>query len=101
MGVFGRKQAYLKLLSHRLKCIECNNLWWPKLSFMDGKHSSIRSFALTVIDLLRFGTIKDVANYLNVGWDLVKNIHKSKLQRLYKRMPIQKIKYLGIEEFSL
>ena len=101
MGPLGRKHAILHVLLHRLKCVECHNLWWPKLSFMDGKHRYTRSFALTVLDLLRFGTIKDVANFLHVGWDVIKNIHKSKLQRLYKRMPIHKIKYLGIDEFSL
>lgn len=101
MGPIGRKQAILNVLLHRLKCVECNNLWWPQLSFMDGKHRYTHSFALTALDLMRFGTIKDVANYLHVGWDVIKNIHKSKLQRLYKRMPIYKIKYLGIDEFSL
>lgn len=101
MGPLGRKQSLLKLQTHRLKCVECDNLWWPQLPFMNGKHHYTRSFALTALDLLRFGTIKDVANYLHVGWDMIKNIHKSKLQRLYKKMPIHKIKYLGIDEFSL
>jgi len=101
MGLFGRKQAILQLQLHRLECVGCDNLWWPQLSFMVGKHRYTRSFAMTVLDLLRFGTIKDVANYLHVGWDLIKEIHKSKLKTLYKKMPIEKIKYLGIDEFSL
>lgn len=101
MSPLGRKQSVLKLLLHRLQCIECKKLWWPQLPFMDGKHRYTRSFALTVLDLLRFGTIKDVAHYLQVGWDLVKNIHKAKLQNLYRKMPIGKIKYLGIDEFSI
>ena len=101
MSPVGRKQSLLKLFLHRLKCIECNKLWWPQLPFMDGKHRYTRSFALTVLDLLRFGTIRDVANYLNVGWDLVKEIHKTKLQNLYRKVPLHKIKYLGIDEFSL
>ena len=68
---------------------------------MIGKHRYTRSFALTALDLLRFGTIKDVANYLRVGWDTIKQIHKSKLQSLYKKIQVHKIKYLGIDEFSL
>ncbi len=51
---------------------------------MDGKYRYTRSFALTIFDLLRFGAIKDVANFLHVGWDVVKNIYKSKLQRFIK-----------------
>lgn len=101
MGHLGRKQALIQVHFHRLECVECGNLWWPQLSFMDGKHRYTRSFAATALDLLRFATIKDVANYLRVGWDLIKAIHKTRLQRLYKKMPIQKIKYLGIDEFSL
>ncbi len=101
MGPLGRKQSLLKLLLHRLQCIDCQKLWWPQLPFMDGKHRYTRSFALTALDLLRFGTIKDVAAYLHVGWDMIKKIHKSKLHRLYKKMPIHKVKHLGIDEFSL
>ncbi len=82
MGPHGRIQSILQLQFHRLKCVECNKLWCPRLSFMDGKHRYTRSFALTAIDLLRFGTIKDVANYMRVGWDMIKEIHKPKLQRL-------------------
>ena len=101
MGPFGRKQGLLQLQLHRLECIECGHLWWPRLSFMIGKHRYTRSFAMTALDLLRLGTIKDVANYLHVGWDVIKAIHKSKLQSLYKKMPVHKIEYLGIDEFSL
>jgi len=101
MGPLGRKQSLLKLLFHRLQCSECNKLWWPQLPFMDGKHRYTRSFALIALDLLRFGTIKDVAHYLRVGWDLIKDIHKTRLQSLYKKMPIKELKYLGIDEFSI
>jgi transposase len=68
---------------------------------MVGKRRYVRSFALTVLDLLRFGTIQAVAHYLKVGWDLVKEIHRSHLRRLYRRIPLQKIRCLGIDEFSL
>ena len=101
MGPLGRKQAILKLLFHRLQCSECNKLWWPQLPFMDGKHRYTRSLALIALDLLRFGTIQDVAHYLHVGWDLIKDIHKTRLQSLYKKMPIKELKYLGIDEFSI
>ncbi len=68
---------------------------------MVGKHRYTRFFAMTALDLLRFGTIKDVAHYLHVGWDLIKKIHKIKLQNRYRKMTIRKIRYLGIDEFSI
>ncbi len=76
MGPIGRKKCVLDLLLHRAQCCECSTLWWPTLPFMIGTHRFVRSFALTVLDLLKFGTIRSVAEFLGVGWDLVKNIHK-------------------------
>jgi len=73
---------------------------WPQPPFMTEKHRSVRSFALPVLDLLRFGTLRRVARYLGVGWDLVKDIPKSKLRLLYRSIPLPKVRYLGIDEFS-
>jgi transposase len=67
---------------------------------MIGTHRFVRSFALTVLDLLKFGTIRSVAEFLGVGWDLVKNIHKERLRFLYRKMPLHKVKVIGIDEFS-
>jgi transposase len=55
---------------------------------------------LTVLDMLKFGTIRSVAEYLGVGWDLIKNIHKERLQVLYRRIPVHKVEQIGIDEFS-
>ena len=101
MSPIGRKKCYLVLDFHRLKCVRCAHLWWPSMPFMTGKHRYIRSFALTVLDLLRFGTIRSVAHYLGVGWDMVKEIHKSKLRLLYRHIPLHKVRYIGIDEFSI
>ena len=49
---------------------------------------------MTVLDLLRLGTIKAVANYLRVGWDLVKDIHKSKLICSYRKISLAKVNTL-------
>jgi len=97
----GRKRSLLHLLLHRVQCKECGHLWWPRLSFMVGKHSYVRSFALQVIDLLKFGTIQDVAHFLGTGWDMVKNIHKMKLKSMYKSRPLKNVKYMGIDEFAI
>lgn len=101
MSPIGRKKCYLVLDFHRLNCVDCGNLWWPSFPFMRGKHRYVRSFALTALDLLRFGTIRSVAHYLGVGWDMVKEIHKSKLRVLYWKIPLHKVRYIGIDEFSI
>ena len=101
LGPVGRKRCFLVLSLHRIKCSTCGALWWPTLPFMVGKHRFTRSFALIVLDLLRFGTIRWVAEYLGVGWDMIKEIHKLKLQRLYRSIPLHKVRYIGIDEFSI
>ena len=86
---------------HRLQCTRCGCLWWPRLPFVKGKTRYTRSFALTVLDLLQFGTIRAVAEYLRVSWDLVKEIHKTWLAVRYRAIDLSEVWYLGIDEFSL
>ena len=101
MPPIGRKQAILELIMHRLQCKNCEHLWWPRLPFMLGTARYTRSFALTVLDLLRSWTISAVAKYLHVSWDVVKDIHKSRLATKYRRIDLKKVKYVGIDEFSI
>jgi len=54
-----------------------------------------------VLDLLKMGTISDVANHLGVSWDTVKDIHKTYLQERYKDLDLSNIEYLSIDEFAI
>ncbi len=101
MSPIGRKQAILELIMHRLQCKQCEHLWWPRLSFMQGNARYTRSFAMTVLDLLRSWTIRAVAQYLHVSWDVVKEIHKSKLLAKYRKINLKDVKYIGVDEFSI
>ena len=101
MPPLGRKQALLHVTLHRFECKSCGNIWWPQLPFVKGTARYTRSFALRVLDMLRFATIKAVANYLHVSWNMVKGIHQERLSRTYHRIRLTDIKYLGIDEFSI
>ncbi|MDH4317067.1 MAG: ISL3 family transposase [Desulfobulbaceae bacterium] len=101
MPPIGRKQGLLHVVMHRIQCKECNHLWWPNLSFAEGNARYTRSFAQTVLDLLSFGTIRSVAEYLRVSWDLIKNIHRSYLASKYRAIDLSDVKYLGMDEFSI
>jgi transposase len=96
----GRKRCVLELVMHRLYCKDCGFLFWPRLQFMHGNRRYTRSFALTVLDLLQFATIRAVADYLHVGWDMIKEIHKLKLTNIYKKQHLSSLTHLGIDEFS-
>ena len=66
-----------------------------------GNRRYTRSFALTVLDLLQFAAIRAVADYLNVGWDMIKEIHKIKLSRIYKKQGLSNLTYLGFDDGSV
>jgi len=97
----GRKRCVLNLIMHRICCKNCGCLSWSRLQFMDGNKRYTRSFALTVLDLLQFATIKALADYLHVGWDTIKQIHKQKLATIYRRQDFSDLIYMGIDEFSI
>ena len=101
MPPIGRKQSLLRVTMHRLQCKSCGSMWWPQLSFIKGTERYTRSFAQTALDMLRFATIKSVADFLHVSWNLVKNIHKHKLSKTYRRISLANVQYLGIDEFSI
>jgi transposase len=101
MPPIGRKQALLRVTMHRLKCKSCGKIWWPSLPFVKGKERYTRSFALTVLDMLRFATIKAVSDFLHVSWNVVKEIHKDKLSKTYRHISLTDVKYLGVDEFSI
>ena len=56
---------------------------------------------MKVLDLLRSWTIRAVAQYLHVSWDVVKDIHKARLTAKYRRINLKDVKYLGVDEFSI
>jgi hypothetical protein len=63
MSPVDHMQCYQVLDLHRLQCEACNAIWSSHLPFMIGKHRFVRFFALTVIDLFRFGTSRSLAHY--------------------------------------
>lgn len=71
------------------------------MPFVQSKKRVTVSFERYVLELMRFSTIKHVAQFLGVSWGLVKNIHKAHLQREYKKPDLKSIQYIGVDEFSI
>ncbi len=101
MAPMGAKAAFLSVELHRLKCGNCGHIWWPIMPFVQPKKRVTISFELYVVELMRFATIEHVAKFVGVSWSLVKNIHKTFLQREYKTPDFQSLRYVGIDEFSI
>lgn len=60
-----------------------------------------RSFIRYVLSLLKFGTIKDVAKHVGLGWDTVKGLHSELLEKKYDDIPLTDLEYVTVDEFSI
>jgi transposase len=101
MAPLGNKSAFLSLELHRFKCCNCAKVWWPPIAFVRGKRRATISFERYVIKMMQFATIKHVANFLEVSWGLIKNIHKAYLKEKYKGPDFASVQYIGVDEFSI
>lgn len=97
----GHRETILHMKVQRVKCKECGCVRQERLHFLTGKRSYTNKFARYVVDLSRIGTIKDVAMFLNISWDTVKDIQKRYLQRHYGNPDLSKLEYIGIDEFAV
>lgn len=95
------KTTEIKVEVQRQRCSLCKYSWWPKVSFAKGKQRVTYSFIQYALELLRFGTIKDVSDHLNVSWDLIKDIHKKHLKDIYKDIDMKEVESIAIDEFSI
>jgi transposase len=97
----GSKKCILEVEIPRLKCKKCKSIRWLKLPFVDGKKRVTKAFAQFALELLQFGTVKHVANFLGVSWDTIKEIHKQHLKKSYQKIPYHELRYLSVDEISL
>ena len=97
----GSKKCFLDVILHRLKCVDCGHIWWPRLSFMKGKSQMTRAFIQFAFDLLSMSTVQDVSRLLGISWNVVKRIHKMKLKKLYKKIDLKDVKYISLDEFAI
>ena len=98
---FGGKKCFLELILHRVECPKCEYRWWPQLPFMKGKFQMVRSLMAHILDLLHFSTIQDISRFLGISWNVIKKIHKEKLQNLYRKISLEDLEYISIDEFSI
>lgn len=76
----------------------CHVLRQVNVGFADKRRSYSRSFEHYALELSRQMTIQDVANHLNVSWDVIKDIQKRNLEKRYKS---PKLKRIAIDEITV
>ena len=97
----GRRKQYIVLHGHFQRCESCGGNLREPIDFAEGKVRRIRAFDRLVVDLCLIATIKAVALFLSVGWDLVKAIFKDHLFLRFQRRKLSKIRYIAVDEFAI
>lgn len=97
----GSKPVVLKMKIHRIKCKECSCVRQEKVHFLTGKRTYTNRFSRLAVELSRIGTIQDIAHFLHLSWDTVKDIQKRYLQRHYGIPDLSTLECIGIDEFAV
>jgi transposase len=97
----GRKPVALVLPVQRVACRQCGLVRQVKVEFADPRYSYTRSFERYALELSRHMTIKDVAEHLNVSWDVIKDIQKRDLEQRYRRPKLGKLRQIAIDEICI
>lgn len=97
----GRKPIWLLIEVPRVWCSNCKCLRRISLDIAEPRRSYTRAFARHVLELTKLMTLKDVAMFLGIGWDCVKDILKRNLARRFARPALRQVRYLSIDEISV
>lgn len=97
----GKKPVALEFAVPRVECRKCRLRRQVKLGFADPRVSYTRQFARYALELLQCMTIQDVAEHLEVSWDLIKEIQREHLLRHYERPKLKRVREIAIDEISI
>ncbi len=97
----GGKAVKIVLPIPRVECLDCKVIRQVEIGFADRRRSYTRSFERYALDLLRHMTIKDVAEHLQVSWDVIKKIHKQDLLKRFVRPKLKHLRQIAIDEISI
>ena len=97
----GSKPVWIELAIQRVWCSACKKVRQVSVAFAETRRSYTRAFERYALELCRHMTIKDVAQHLKVGWDLVKDIQKRFLQKRFSHPKLKGLKRIAIDEISI
>jgi len=96
----GLSKTYLDMRVHRIQCHDCGCIKQEDIDFAKGKRRHTIAFANMVLDLSRFATIQDISCFLQVSWDVVRNIQMEFLQSKYSNPDLSMLRRISIDEFA-
>jgi transposase len=97
----GPRAVHIALDVPRVGCVACGEVRQVAVDFALERRHYTKAFERYVLELSRHMTLQDVAEHLQVGWDLVKDIRKRYLGVKFRRIPLQGLRQIGIDELSM
>ena len=97
----GSRPVILEMTVQRLECKDCGAVQQENIHFVRGKERYTYRMKRFVLDLCKIGTITDIAKFVHMSWDTVKDILKAELGRKYSRPDLSGLRYIGIDEFAV
>ena len=85
----------------RVECTECGDLRQVKIPFADPYKRFTRPLGRQVLELCRHMTMQEVADYLDMSWDTVKEIEKEYLHRRFAFPKLKKLRRIAIDEIAV
>lgn len=97
----GARPVQIKLDVPRVGCADCGEVRQVPVGFAHERRTYTHAFERYVLELSHHMTIRDVAEHLGVGWDLVKGIQKRSLSRRFRRVKLKHLRRIAIDEISI
>jgi len=97
----GSRAVQIELDVPRVGCADCGEVRQAPVDFADERRTYTHAFERYVLELSHHMTIRDVAEHLGVGWDLVKGIQKRSLSRRFRRVELKHLRRIAIDEISI
>jgi transposase len=97
----GCRPVQIRLDVPRVGCSDCGEVRQVRIDFADPRRSYTKAFERYVLELSRQMTIRDVAEHLQVGWDLVRDIQKRYLSRKFRHIKLKHLRRIAIDEISI
>jgi transposase len=97
----GKRATFVDLPIPRVECRACGVIRQVEIPFADARRTYTCSFERYALELSRHMTIRDVAQHLGVGWDVIKDIQKRDLSRRYAKPKLKHLRHIAIDEIAV
>ena len=91
----------LQVFIPRVVCKKCGIIRQVTVPFSEVRKSYTRALARYVLCLCQLLPLRYVAELCGLSWDTVKQIHKEKLRRKFKRIKLKDVRQIAIDEVCI